>query len=103
MKNIPLAVDNFALFGDDNLYYFDKTRLLHDLLKVRGPCFPARPRCFGKTLPAGILERILRGRKELFEGCRIYEADYDWEKSRPVMSPNLIFLTSVGTVWRKTN
>ncbi|MDR1607021.1 MAG: AAA family ATPase [Deltaproteobacteria bacterium] len=78
MKILPIAVDDFADFSQQNLFYADKTRILRKLLRRPMPYFLSRPRRFGKTLLVSALEKLLRGHRELFKGLWIYKSDYNW-------------------------
>jgi hypothetical protein len=42
--------------------------------------FVSRPRRFGKSLTISTLKAIFQGRRELFEGLKINETDWEWEK-----------------------
>jgi hypothetical protein len=79
LERLPLGVESFDLFHDENLLYADKTELLYKMLKVTRPYFLSRPRRFGKTLLIDTLKRILEGRRDLFEGLWIYDSDYRWD------------------------
>ena len=42
--------------------------------------FVSRPRRFGKSLTISTLKAIFQGRRELFEGLKINETDWEWEQ-----------------------
>ncbi|MDR1052214.1 MAG: AAA family ATPase [Deltaproteobacteria bacterium] len=50
MKENPMAVRNFSEFKANNLFYADKTKLLHDILRTRGSFFLPRPRRLRKNI-----------------------------------------------------
>ncbi|MDR1166328.1 MAG: ATP-binding protein [Deltaproteobacteria bacterium] len=87
-QTLPLGYDSFAGLREDNCIFADKTRLIYELVKVKTPVFLSRPRRFGKTLLVSVLEAILKGRKDLFEGLWIYDQEYDWTP-HPVINLNL--------------
>ncbi len=66
--------------------YVDKTDLLLKMIRTAGKrsFFISRPRRFGKSLMLSTLKAIFEGRRELFEGLKISNTDYDW-KTYPVL------------------
>lgn len=55
MKKIPYAVANYEKIVDEDFYFVDKTRFIHEVEKYQVPIF-LRPRRFGKSLWCSILE-----------------------------------------------
>ena len=50
-KTVAVGYENFKELIDKQLYYVDKTMLIHDIIKNRGKVnLITRPRRFGKTL-----------------------------------------------------
>ena len=89
MKNIITSISSFEELIKADAIYVDKTDIIYNLLtKTPGMFFCSRPRRFGKTLLLSTLEAIFKGKKELFRGLKIYEADYDW-KEYPVIHIDL--------------
>ena len=89
MKNIITSISSFEKLIKADAIYVDKTDIIYSLLtKTPGMFFCSRPRRFGKTLLLSTLEAIFKGKKELFKGLKIYEADYDW-KEYPVIHIDL--------------
>jgi hypothetical protein len=98
-KKLPDGVDNFEIIRRNNLFYADKTELLHQLVIEFTPFFISRPRRFGKSLMLSTLEAILRGRRELFEGLWIHDhSDYDWTPKPVIHHLSSINTDSVTTV-----
>ena len=54
-KKIPYAVANYAKIVNEDYFFVDKTRFIHELEKYQIPVF-LRPRRFGKSLWCSILE-----------------------------------------------
>ena len=89
MKNIATGNPSFENLISDDYIYVDKTDILYSLVKQTGAFFfCSRPRRFGKTLAISTLEAIFKGKKELFNGLKIYDKDYDW-KEYPVFHIDL--------------
>ncbi len=85
MKPITTSLWSFPDLIDANCVYVDKTDLLLKLIRsVDRSFFIARPRRFGKSLMLSTLQCIFEGRRELFEGLKIAQTDYDW-KTYPVL------------------
>ena len=57
MKRIPIGVSNFKHLIDEDLYYFDKTKFIEDIIKDGSQVkLFTRPRRFGKTLNMSMLK-----------------------------------------------
>lgn len=81
MKTINTSISNFKNIIEAGYVYVDKTRYIYEMVKQPfGQYFFSRPRRFGKSLTVSTLEEVFRGNKELFQGCYIYEQDYNWEE-----------------------
>ncbi|XWN35695.1 MAG: AAA family ATPase [Roseivirga sp.] len=89
MKYLPIGIQSIREILEGGYVYVDKTGFAQELIenKQRKHCFLSRPRRFGKSLFLNTLEEIFKGNKELFQGCQIYERDYDWPV-HPVLSLN---------------
>ncbi len=80
-KNLTPSVFTFQNLIRGNFLYVDKTEYLWKLVQnPSGSYFLSRPRRFGKSLTLSTLEAIFQGRRELFQGCAIYDKPYDWKK-----------------------
>ena len=86
MKYLPIGIQSFNIIREENYYYVDKTRFVHELIKEGGKYyFLSRPRRFGKSLFVDTLNRAFLGQKEYFKGLFL-EDKWDWDKSYPVIS-----------------
>ena len=81
MKKLPIGIQSIEkILGKDAYIYIDKTHFAQQLIEGDAQhYFLSRPRRFGKSLFLDTLKEILRGNKELFKDCHIYQADYDWQ------------------------
>ncbi len=85
MKNITTDIWSFPEVLQRNCVYVDKTDFLLKLIQSAGKSyFISRPRRFGKSLMLSTFRAIFEGRRELFEGLKISQTDYDW-KTYPVL------------------
>ncbi|HLP44858.1 MAG TPA: AAA family ATPase [Candidatus Kapabacteria bacterium] len=74
MKNLPLSIQTFRDFIEQDYIYVDKTKPIHDLFARGGKYyFLSRPRRFGKSVLISTLAEIFSGNKELFKGLWIYD------------------------------
>lgn len=74
MKNLPLGIQTFRDFIEENYIYVDKTKLIHSLFARGGKYYLlSRPRRFGKSVLISTLAEIFSGNKELFKGLWIYD------------------------------
>lgn len=91
MKKLPIGIQTFSKFIEQNLLYVDKTEIIYKLI-TSSPAyqFLSRPRRFGKSLLVSTLKEIYSGNKALFNGLWIAESDYDWQEY-PII--HLDFLT----------
>ncbi len=86
MKEITTNIWSFPQLVENGCVYVDKTDLLLKLIrKADNSFFISRPRRFGKSLMLSTLKAIFEGRKELFDGLKIFKSDYDW-KTYPVLT-----------------
>jgi hypothetical protein len=80
MKKLPLGVQTFGEFIDEDYLYVDKTQDIFNLFAEGGKYyFLSRPRRFGKTLLISTLKEIFSGNKELFKGLWISDK-IEWKK-----------------------
>jgi hypothetical protein len=74
MKKLPIGVQTFSDFVEEDYLYVDKTKLIHELYAGGGKYyFLSRPRRFGKSLLISTLAEIFSGNQELFKGLWIYD------------------------------
>ncbi|RMH80735.1 MAG: AAA family ATPase, partial [Calditrichaeota bacterium] len=78
MKELPIGISNFELLIQRQNVYVDKTPLIFKMVDEGMFYFLSRPRRFGKSLLLSTLECLFTGRRELFEGLWIAQADWDW-------------------------
>ena len=77
----PLGIQSFENLRKIDAVYVDKTDYLFGLVKSKTKSFfLARPRRFGKSLFCTTLCAYFEGKKELFEGLKIYQWEKDWTK-----------------------
>jgi len=77
----PLGIQSFEDLRKIDAVYVDKTDYVYRLVKSKTKSyFLARPRRFGKSLLCTTLRAYFEGKKELFEGLKIYNFEKDWIK-----------------------
>jgi hypothetical protein len=81
LKSIGWGHRSFGEMIDDNLVYVDKTKYIHDLLQCQGgnSFFLSRPRLFGRSTLLGVIEELLTGNRNRFDGLWIGRSDYRFE------------------------
>jgi hypothetical protein len=77
-RKSPIGTQDFAILRESNMLYVDKTQFISVLLDAGRQYFLARPRRFGKSLFVSTLKCYFQGRKDLFEGLRIYDLETEW-------------------------
>lgn len=77
-KKLPIGIQNFEALITGNYLYVDKTRYIHKMASEGMFYFLSRPRRFGKSLLVSTLQALFEGKKELFKGLWIEQADWDW-------------------------
>jgi len=80
MKNLPIGIQTFSKFIEEDLIYVDKTKQIYDLINGLPYRFLSRPRRFGKSLLLSTLKEIFSGNKKLFKNLWIGSSDYDWQE-----------------------
>jgi hypothetical protein len=93
MKKLPIGIQNIREILVEGYAYVDKTSFARQLIQDGKHYFLSRPRRFGKSLFLSTLGEILKGNKELFKGCAIYDSDYHWQ-AYPVLFFDLAKLSS---------
>ncbi len=80
LKPLPIGIQTFRDLIAGEYLYVDKTRWIYEMVRSpKGVYFLSRPRRFGKSLLLSTLEEVFSGRRDLFQGLWIYDADYRWE------------------------
>ncbi len=78
-RKLPIGVQSFASLRQTGCLYVDKTDYAYFLANSGTKSyFLSRPRRFGKSLFANTLKAYFEGKKELFEGLKIYDYEKDW-------------------------
>ena len=93
MKHLPLNLSDFEQLITGDYIYVDKTQYIYNLVQGTKFHFLSRPRRFGKSLLASTLDKLFKGKKELFQNLWIFKSDYDW-KIYPVI---FIDFSAVGS------
>jgi hypothetical protein len=80
LKPLGTSEGSFLTIIQQGMVYVDKSKLILELLKHRGPYFLSRPRRFGKSLLVDTIQQIFEGKKELFSGLEIESLvpDFNW-------------------------
>ena len=76
-KNLPIGVQDFEKLRKRKLLYIDKTQYVADLLEGGGIYFLSRPRRFGKSLFLSTLAAYFEGKKDLFTGLALEQAEQE--------------------------
>jgi hypothetical protein len=79
VKKLPIGNQIFWKIIEGDRLYVDKTDLLIDLVDYEA-VFLSRPRRFGKSLLLSTVEELFSGDERLFEGLKISEKGYKFEK-----------------------
>ncbi len=86
----PVGIETFANIIEEGYAYVDKTEIIYKLTQSGKYFFLSRPRRFGKSLMLSTMEAYFNGRKELFEGLWLGQAQgVDWTP-RPVLRFNFV-------------
>ena len=81
LDRFPLGVQSFEKLRNSGAIYVDKSEYVYRLAhSATTSYFLARPRRFGKSLLCNTLRAYFEGKKELFEGLKIYQWEKDWIK-----------------------
>ena len=106
MKRIPIGVSNFKHLIDEDLYYFDKTKFIEDIIKDGSQVkLFTRPRRFGKTLNMSMLKYFFdiekkEENRKLFKDLYIENTDLFKEQGKyPVVFLSLKDLKA--TTWEE--
>jgi hypothetical protein len=77
-RELPIGIQDFEKLRTENYLYVDKTEYLYRLSRTSKPYFLSRPRRFGKSLFLSSLKAFFEGKKELFQGLKVYDLEQDW-------------------------
>lgn len=86
----PVGIETFSEIIRGDYAYVDKSKMIYRLTQSGKFFFLSRPRRFGKSLLISTLESYFEGRKELFEGLWLGQAEgVDWTP-HPVLRLNFV-------------
>ena len=86
----PVGIETFEKIIEDGYAYIDKTEVIYKLIKTGQFFFLSRPRRFGKSLMLSTMEAYFEGKKDLFEGLWLGQAEgVDWTP-RQVLRLNFV-------------
>ena len=88
IRKYPRGIQNFEKIRREGYAYVDKTALMYKMVSEGSYYFLSRPRRFGKSLMLSTLEAFFEGKKELFQGLAVEQADWEWKKY-PIMHLDL--------------
>lgn len=89
-QKYPVGIETFSKIIEGGFAYVDKTEVIYRLTQSHQFVFLSRPRRFGKSLMLSTVEAYFEGRKDLFEGLWLGQAeDVDWTP-RPVLRLNFV-------------
>ena len=88
IRKYPIGIQNFEKIRREGYAYVDKTALMYKMVSEGSYYFLSRPRRFGKSLMLSTLEAFFEGKKELFQGLAVEQADWEW-KNYPIMHLDL--------------
>ena len=75
LRDLPLYFQDFEDLRRKNYFYVDKTQYLAQLVTRYKDFFLSRPHRFGKSLFLSTLRAYFEGKKELFKGLYIEQAE----------------------------
>ncbi len=75
IQGLPIGTQSFEALRDYRNFYVDKTHYIERLLQLGRFIFLSRPRRFGKSLFLSTLKAYFEGKKELFKGLYIENAE----------------------------
>ncbi len=78
-QKYPIGIETFKEIIEGGYAYVDKTEVIYRLIESGKYYFLSRPRRFGKSLMLSTMEAYFSGKKELFKGLWLGEAEgVDW-------------------------
>lgn len=89
-QRYPVGIETFSHIIEGGYAYVDKTEVIYNLIQTGKFFFLSRPRRFGKSLMLSTMEAYFEGRRELFDGLWLGQAQgVDWTP-RPVLRLNFV-------------
>ena len=85
LDKLPLGYTSFREFIDYSLIYVDKTDLVANLTRSKGPIFLSRPRRFGKSTLVSTFEELFLHGLEKFKGLKIEKQNLWQDKTYKVL------------------
>ena len=85
LDKLPLGYTSFREFIDYSLIYVDKTDLVANLTRSKGPIFLSRPRRFGKSTLVSTFEELFLHGLEKFKGLKIEKQNLWQDKTYKVI------------------
>lgn len=79
-RRLPVGIRDFKRMREEGFRYVDKTGAVCRLAHSGGFYFLARPGGFGKSVFVSTLKALFEGRKDIFTGLEIEEADWKWDR-----------------------
>lgn len=79
-QKFGVGIQNFEKLRRMNRVYVDKTQYIYNLVNDTQYAFLSRPRRFGKSLLISTIEALFEGKRELFEGLKISDTDWEWQQ-----------------------
>jgi hypothetical protein len=79
-RKLPVGIQDFEKFREENCLYVDKTRYVYQLTQTACLYFLGRPRRFGKSLFLSTLKAYFEGKRKLFEGLKIAGLEKEWTR-----------------------
>ena len=87
-QKLPLGVQNFEKIRKEGFLYVDKTATIFKIVNSGNYFFLSRPRRFGKSLLLSTIQAYFEGKKELFDGLAIADAEKEWRR-HPILHLDL--------------
>ena len=96
---MPIGVQSFKVLRNDRYLYVDKTEYITQLVTSSRVYFLSRPRRFGKSLFLSTLSAYFLGKKELFQGLYLEQAEEEQAvlESRPAWQEYPVFYLDFNT------
>lgn len=80
VRKMPVGTQSFQILQENDFVYIDKTRYIYQLVSQSRVYFLSRPRRFGKSLLLSTLAAYFQGKRELFKGLYLEEAEEELAK-----------------------
>ena len=98
-KRLPIGSQDFGDLRKGGFFYVDKTAYIESLVKDSKYFFLSRPRRFGKSLMLTTLAAYFEGKKELFKGLYLEQAEEELarKQGREAWTQHTVFLVDFST------